>query len=267
MSALSEVLATLRAEDADGARMQAQTDERWLQGRSLYGGLQAALAVEAMRPLAEGLPLRTLQATLCAPVPAGPVRLRSQLVRRGKNTAHVETRIVDGEATLAIFIGIFGALRESVVQADDPRPPAMPDTLPPPMPYVEGMMPAFLQNFEAHWLAGEYPFSGKAEARRQHIRLTLRDPQPRVGVAQVIAFADFPPPVALAQMRKPTPGSTLTWMLNFVREAPADSGLEGWQVDVHMDAAAGGYTHQSLAVYAPDGGVVALSRQCMVVFG
>ena len=60
------------------------TDESWLQGRSLFGGLQAAIAVDAMQRLSADMPpLRTLQATLCAPISGPQVRVHARLLRAG----------------------------------------------------------------------------------------------------------------------------------------------------------------------------------------
>src|SRR4051812_26974438 len=94
------------------ARIQSQqgaaaldVPEDWLQGRTLFGGLQAIVGVAAMRTLAPEAPLRSLQVTFLAPVPGGPVRGVARILRSGKNTAHVEARIVDGDNTLAVMVG------------------------------------------------------------------------------------------------------------------------------------------------------------------
>ena len=41
--------------------------EDWLQGRTLFGGLQAVVGLAAMRTLAPAAPLRSLQVTFLAP--------------------------------------------------------------------------------------------------------------------------------------------------------------------------------------------------------
>ena len=51
----------------DGDDVVANVGEEWLQGRSVFGGLQAAIAVAAMRTQVDAaLPLRTLQVTFVA---------------------------------------------------------------------------------------------------------------------------------------------------------------------------------------------------------
>lgn len=71
-----EILATLKREQN---LWVATVSEDWQQGRSLFGGLQAALAVKAMRDLVPDVPLCSLQTTFLAPVPAGTVSIRAQI--------------------------------------------------------------------------------------------------------------------------------------------------------------------------------------------
>src|SRR5687768_11684308 len=83
-----------RVQAREGAAML-DVPEDWLQGRTLFGGLQAVVGLAAMRTLAPEAPLRSLQVTFLAPVPGGPVHARARTLRSGKSTTHVEGRIVD----------------------------------------------------------------------------------------------------------------------------------------------------------------------------
>ena len=249
----------------DGDDVVANVGEEWLQGRSVFGGLQAAIAVAAMRTQVDAaLPLRTLQVTFVAPVPAGEVRARAVALRRGGSATQVEARIVAGDQVLLLAVGVFGSARASVVRHSPAAPGAAGDgDLR--MPWVLGITPAFTQQFDARWRTGGTPFTG--DASRDHvIELTLKDRGP-VTESHVLAFADFAPPVALSMLSKVAPGSSMTWMLDFLRTDFAALPLAGWRVDAHLDAAGDGYTSQSLMVTAPDGSPVALGRQNMVIFG
>src|ERR1044072_3539562 len=75
----------------------------WLQGRTLFGGLQAVVGLAAMRSLSQDAPLRSVQVTFLAPVPGGIVQARARILRSGKSATHVEARIVDGDNTLALM--------------------------------------------------------------------------------------------------------------------------------------------------------------------
>jgi len=78
----SQLLAAIARGDGEAS---VDVPEDWLQGRTLFGGLQAAIALAAMRTLAPAWPLRSLQVTFLAPVPGGPVRAKARVLRSGKN--------------------------------------------------------------------------------------------------------------------------------------------------------------------------------------
>ena len=84
-----------------GDGWQATIGEDWLQGRSAFGGIQAALALRAMRELVSAdMPLRSLQTTFVAPVPAGPVAIHARILREGRSATQIEASLGDGEQTL-----------------------------------------------------------------------------------------------------------------------------------------------------------------------
>lgn len=255
----------MSAATVDGATVSLNITEDWLQGRTAFGGLQAALALRAMRTVVPEAPLRTLQGTFLAPVPAGRASATAKILRAGKSATHVEVRLMDGEATAALLVGVFGTARESVVKLSPVRPEVTNGHAKPiPLPYVPGVVPAFTQHFEAKWLSGMPPFTAKGMPTQQ-IELSLRDPGP-VTEYHVLALADFIPPVALSYLKQPAPGATMTWMIEMLAEK-FGSSCSGWRVEAHLDAARDGYTSQGLTLFAPDGTPVCLSHQNMVVFG
>ena len=236
----------------------------WLQGRTVFGGLQAAVALRAMRTLVPEVPLRTLQGTFLSPVPEGVVTARAEVLRTGKSATHVEARIVDGNTPLALLVGVFGAVRSSAVQVQ-PRAPVVPGGKALEFPYVPGVIPAFTQHFKARWLRGQFPFTG--DTATQHVvELAMRDAGPATE-GHVLALADFIPPIGLSHLKTPAPGSTLTWMIELLAERFDGLALAGWRVDVTMDYARDGYTGQTVMLWGPGGMPVATSRQAMVVFG
>jgi acyl-CoA thioesterase len=210
------------------------------------------------------MPLRTLQVTFIAPVPAGGVAIRTQRLRAGRSVIQVEASLCDGEQTLCRLLGVFGSARPSALDFQ-PEQPVITATTSKELRYVEGRMPAFAQHFRARWLRGDPPFSG-GHQRDNVIQLSLRDDgQP--DETHVLAFADFIPPIALSLFNVPTPGSSLTWMLELLRDRYDDLGMDDWRVDAQLIAARDGYTNQSVMLWGPHGEPVALSRQSMVVFG
>lgn len=236
----------------------------WLQGRSLFGGLQIAIAVHAMRRLVPGIPLRTVQATLIAPL-SGSLRVLPRVLRTGKNATHVEARFVDEhEATQLVCIAVFGAARASKV-AVTPAQPEVTSASPVTMPFIPGLTPAFTQHFDATLLRGGFPFSGSTSTEAI-FSLGIRDVGPFTE-AHLIALADYAPPIGLSHLTQPAPGSTLTWMLELLADDFQHLPLSGFRVDANMSAARDGYTSQSVMVWGPGRQPLAIGAQNMMVFG
>jgi len=237
--------------------------EDWMQGRSAFGGLQAALLLAAMRTRVPEVPLRTMQATFLAPVAAGRVTARAQVLRSGKSATQVEARLVDGDATVALAVGVFGLARPSGV-AVLPVQPAAPSEPKAVLRQGPGVA-AFAQHFHARWLRGLPPFTG--DKGTEHVlEVDVIDEGPTTE-AHVLALADFIPPIAISHLTSPAPGSTLTWMVEMLVDRFDGFALDRWRVDATLAAARDGYTSQSLVLWAPGGQPVALGRQSMVVFG
>lgn len=236
----------------------------WMQGRSVFGGLQGGVALQAMRTLVPDMPLRTLQATFMSPMQGDTLTARASVLRAGKNTMHVEARLVEGEQTLGVVIAVFGVGRPSVVNRTMTQPVVDAQSVRP-FRYVPGVTPPFTQFFSASWLRGGFPFTG-SDQPESIVQLGMHDD----GVStelHVLALADFIPPVGLSMLSEPAAGSTLTWMLEFLTPEISGLPLSGWRVDAEMQAAAEGYTSQTVTLWGPAAQPIALSRQSMVIFG
>lgn len=244
----------------------ARIDEQWLQGRSVFGGLQALLGVRAMRSLlGDPLPLRTLQTTFIAPLPSGLVRVEAQQLRSGKSTVHAEARLYDGEQLVCLIVAVFGAARPSSIAIEPP--PVVAAKTPEQsaeLPFVAGITPPFLRMFRMRWADGAFPFCGGSRASTQ-IWAELRD-APVIDESAVIALADSIPSPALSLFRRPSPASSLTWTLEFLR-AHVDVPAAPWLIDATVTSAGDGYGAQTATLFDHQGRAVALSRQSVVIFG
>jgi acyl-CoA thioesterase len=260
----SEVLASLVAE-ADAYSVN--VSEGWTQGRSAFGGLQAAIAVTAMRQqVTKDVPLRTLQVTFIAPVPPGRLRVTATVLRSGRSATHVEARIFDGDQIACLAIGIFGRGRDSVIRVAPEYVPAKrtPQEAPQ-LPFIEGVTPSFTRHIEFRWAAGGFPFSGAPKPRTQ---IYLRMMEGRdTGEAEIIALADAIPSPGLSVLKVPAPASSSTWTLEFLTTEYDRSPDGHWLFSAEVTAGSDGYLNQSGTLWSPDGRAVALSRQSVVVFG
>lgn len=257
----SELLQQIRADGEDAITLDVPSD--WMQGRALFGGLQAVLGLQALRRLVPHTPLRTLQTTFVAPPAGTALRARARLLRQGKNATHAEAHLLHGDTVLAVVLGVFGEARPSIV-VERPTPRLAPES-PLPQPYVPGLSPTFAQYFRLNWHQGSLPYSA-SPSREGIVRVDMPD-ETASTEAHIIALADCIPPLALTYMRALVQGSSLTWMLELLTDRLTGLPLTGWQIDARLVAAGDGYTSQSLSLFAPDGQAIALSRQSMVVFG
>jgi acyl-CoA thioesterase len=256
----SEILGAATVED--GVWSAAATGD-WLQGRSLFGGLQAAMALRAMRRLVHpDVPLRVLQTTFVAPVAAGKVTVRARVLRTGKSVTQVEARILEGSETAALVVGVFGLPRASRV-AVVPRSSVVEDEVRDLHPAPPGV--AFAQHFALRRLRGDRLISGSRRTDAV-LEVGMKDGDGAATEEHVVAIADAPPPLALAFLETPAFGSSVTWTLEMLDRIDGLS-LDRWQLHIELSAARDGYTSQSVLVCAPGGRPVALSRQSMVVFG
>ena len=250
----------------------------WSNGRTVFGGLQVALSVRAMRgalgvSLGDGkgnvaaLPLRSVQATFVAPVPAGTrVELRAEFLRSGRSATHARCDLLH-EGTLACTtVAIFGAARPSRLALDIPRPQlrADPETLPD-LPYLPGITPEFLQQLQLRWGVGKVPYSGHAEPHST-IFARLRDPDCTAEDA-LIALADSIPTPGLSMLDKPAPATSMNWMLELIGD-PALLERDEWSmIGTDVRGGADGYLSQTSVLWGAGGHAFSVSHQSVAIFG
>lgn len=245
--------------------MTANVTEDWMQGRTTYGGLTAALCLKAATPLAGGRPVRSAQIAFVGPV-AGAVVCTPTLLREGKNTAFISVRMTGESGIAAEAIFTFGAARESVLnhqQLPAPKVTSPEDT----NSYFgdSPMRPAFTRNFNMRLAAGERPVSGADEG---DIVLWLRhkDNAATIDPATVLSIADAPPPAAMSMLKAPARISSMTWMAEFLTDDFTTEG--GWFLAHHIaETASEGYSSQRMVMWNKAGRPVLIGRQTIAVFG
>lgn len=260
---LSDILSTLRAE---GDTYVADAPAEWGQGRTLFGGLQAALLVAAMRQrVGADIPLRSLQVTFVGPVSPGEVRIAVQVLREGKSAIHVQAHTVADEGIGCTAIAVFGRARSSQL-AFAPSWPEVDGTPEQGKPnlYVPKLTPDFLQFAEQRFVRGGYPFTGAREPRTQTWVRYAREPM--VTESVLIAIADTIPSPAIHTLKKFAIASSMTWTLEFLTQDFGGTPADYWLMDAEATSATDGYVFQTATLWSADRRAIALSRQSAVVF-
>lgn len=263
----------LDARTRDGETVRFDISEDWQQGRTSFGGLVSALAVQAMRDVAAaawpaGVQLRALQTSFIGPVTPGPVDVVVRVLREGKSVRQLQALVQQRGETAALMLGVFGGERETVVPRLAPAQPGVergPDQIPV-LPFVAGAMPDFLQHLDMRWAEGGLPFSGTDSWHsRIHVRLK-GEPQPLPSELLAVMLADAPPTPAISHFKRPAPASSVSWELQ-LRPVAHDLPADGWwRVDTEALAAAGGYVNQVSRLWSPTGDLAALGYQVVTVY-
>ena len=257
----------LLALEGENGTFSAQISEWWSQGRAAFGGLVAAQLARALeRVVPAGRPLRSALIDFLAPANPGTVTIQASVLRTGKSLVHAEARMLQGGGPVALFIGTYGAARNTTLhlvgpKADDREPPETLHRL----PYVDGAFPRFTQFFD-YRLSGGTRFHGSSEGKLAgYVRHAEAGP---VDAAGLLALIDAWPPAVLPLLSKPAPTSSVTWMVDFVGQLPAQgsSSHAFYRYEAEALAAQHGYGSCEARLWGPDGALLAASRQLVVEF-
>jgi acyl-CoA thioesterase len=258
---LRDVLASL-VPDAD-AGFSTEVPAEWNQGRTLYGGLNAALAARAARLSEPDLPaLRALQIAFIAP-PVGRLRYVPSVLRRGRSVTFIGVDGWAGSALCTRAILTFGQARDTqVTHARLAAPPVPAPENCPPVPVAFEGAPAFFRHMDLRFAAGSMPMTGGEPSFCMWTR--HRDGDAVDPESALLAVADVLPPAALASMSAFSPASSVTWTIDLTTPPPpADSW---YLLSTSSDLSAGGYSLQAMSCFAADGTLAAVGRQTVAIF-
>ena len=233
----------------------------WLQGRTTYGGLSAALALHGAQGIEPDLPpLRSAQIAFIGPL-AGEVTVTATRLRRGRTAAFVQADVVSeaGLGLRATFV--FMADQPSRIDlagrlASPLRPPA------PGTKLYTGPDGFFTGNF--NFLDLKEEATGEAAWLRW---ARLRDHDGIDPMVQLLAVGDALSPAAFKLLGKePAPISSLTWIVNLLTRAPTTR--DGWWLlSAVSDHARHGCSSQLMTMWNADGEPVAQGMQSVAIFG
>lgn len=262
---MSMMISDLIGSVAPEASSEIVLDDSWMQGRTCYGGLAAALAYQtAANQLETPTPLRSLLATFVGPLGVGQVDLNATVLRTGKSVTQIEAKASQNGQVATSVTAIFGADRPTIgIEPPTAGERADRDSIQP-MPFFPGMMPSFLQHFDARWIVGMPTTSYQSRIAQAWVRLK-DDGIKAFPAAHLIAIADMPPPIMMLHYKDRVKSSSLSWSLEFVKDPATVSG-DWFYLDFALEAAANGYSQQSGKIYDEGGDLICLGRQCMVYF-
>jgi acyl-CoA thioesterase len=151
----------------------------WAQGRTLYGGISAALIFSGMRQLVpQDKLIRALNVSFVGPIEADkPFTIELTILREGKNATQVQGKITQDEKPAVVVLASFGIARTSKVEVINEsthsmQVPKKPDFIPP----IPKVVPSFLGHFDLVKERGGWPFTASKDSQI-HGWMRLKSPQ------------------------------------------------------------------------------------------
>lgn len=241
----------------------------WFQGRSLFGGVTAALMLAKLQHILDKpRRLRSLTVNFIGPVNATEtVHLDARVLRVGKSVVQGEVHLTQDGEVLAVLLASFGEARQSkaVQTASTPAPAWQPPQNLPTQTDLGGLELAFLYYLDLRWAEGAQAFSG-AERASFGAYTRFQNQQGDFTLAHLVTLADGFPPAPAVLIDGIAPMSSLTWTLELLHEPQNIMMDDFWQYEVHTDYVAEGYGHTEARMWDKSGVLTLISRQTVTVF-
>ena len=247
----------------------ARVDPAWWVQRGPNGGYLAAIALRALT-VRVGDPARvprSFTVHFVAPPDEGEITIDTALERVGRSLTSCSARVAQGDRTVALVLAAFSAPRAAPAFSDLP-PPAVPaaETLPASEP--ADFAPPFAHRWEARWAIGERIRPEDPPAGPAVVGGWIRPEEPQLlDAAALVAITDSWVPAVFTRTGEPlaVPTIDLTVHLRAVLPHPG-LGPDGFVLARYRtNVAADGFLEEDSEVWAPDGTLLAQSRQLAAI--
>jgi len=239
------------------------TPPNWYQGRTIYGGLSVALALQsALQDAPSDLPpLKSAQILFVGPGIDG-LRFKVQTLRQGKSSTMIAVDgMVDDQLMLRVAF-LFAHPRASIVQHDLTSCPVVQRPAFCISLHEVGPTPVHLGNFEVRMAGPHLPVSG---GTHPELLAWIRHKDAR-GVdpaVALLALGDSLPPGAMACFKAFAPISSMNWNLDLA--APASLG-DWFLLRSISQRGRDGYSFQTMDMWNEHGDLVLSGNQTVAIF-
>lgn len=242
--------------------------KEWSQGRTVFGGLSAALLYTAAKQyISDDRLIRSMTTSFVGPLLCDTTfSIRVEIVREGKNVSQMQVRAIQDEKNCVLVQLCFAKARESKtgVENNEEHNMAVPNKAKF-FPKIPKVTPNFLRHFDLSINAGGLPFTGK-KSSIYYGWMRFKQAPKAITEAHIICMIDAWPPTLLQQLRWPAPASTVSWNLEFIYPHRALSPDDWFAYKADTRQAADGYGHTEASIWDIHGEIIALSRQTVAVF-
>ena len=196
--------------------------DNWAQGRTVYGGLTAALVYQRMQQLVdedkpqETRPIRYFNLSFIGPLLINEaMTIEVELIRTGRSASQLIAYVKQNGKTCVIAQACFAIDRDSKISITEQH---QHDMEKPKKANITAKMPKFLRHIEFDLQQGRMPFMhGKKDYIHGWMRFK-KSPK-NFNETHLIALIDAWPCTVLQQLKLPAPASTMNWNLEFTQTA------------------------------------------------
>lgn len=255
-----------RVEERGDGLYEGAIADGWATPRGPLGGYVQAIVLRAMQQAVgdDARQPRSMTMHFLRVPQVGPVAIRATVERAGRSLTSVSARLEQDGRLLGLALGAFSTAWEGPLLDDAPMPHvAPPDGRGTPQEALGERRPAFTDRLRMQHRFGEPPFTGAAHGETGGwIGLGEERPVDALTIA-VLADAWFPAPWPRLTDLAPAPTIDLT--LHFRAPLPLPDGvlLGRFTTSLVRD----GFFDEDGALWAPDGTLVAQSRQLGLLIG
>ncbi|HWC13734.1 MAG TPA: thioesterase family protein [Actinomycetota bacterium] len=241
----------------------------WQVVRGPHGGYVAALVLNALTERLDDpeRAIRSFTTHFIAVPQEGPVTVRTSVERSGRSMSFLSARLEQEGGILALSLAAFSTPWEGF-EFDDTT---MPDVPPPddamPVPDDAPGIPPFLKNLDMRFCIGNPPLHIGADEALLGGWFRLREPQVVDALVTAMLLDAWAPPV-FPRSDVPIVCPTIDLTMHFRSPLPLDGAkpddfyLGRFSSTLSRD----GFVEEDGVMWAPDGTVVAQSRQLSLVF-
>ena len=246
----------------------------WGQGRTVYGGLTAALVFHRMQQVStlshpdEHRPIRYLNLSYIGPIRTDQLMtIEVELLRSGRSATQLSARVLQENQTCVMAQACFGLPRESVISKKNQtnlgmEMPNRADFIPP----IPKVVPKFLRHMDLKLQHGRLPFMRGGDDEYKGWMRFKQAPK-AFNDAHLIALIDAWPCAVLQQLKRPAAASTMNWNLEFCQSTTTPKPDQWLAYQAKTAHAADGYVLGDAEIRNAQGELLALSRQTVGVFG
>ncbi len=244
-------------------------DASWNQGRGAFGGLMAALLLEAMRErVADELRIaRSLTVHFAAPA-ISPITINADVVRSGNRVTHATAKVEGDDGVVATFAtASFCKPREGTHYANAAMPDVERAENLHDFPRGVAGVPTFFDHLDARFCGDVMPFSGSDKPRvAAWVRLHESDADDVIDAPLAAFLLDTLPPAVGSTFVGPRPLASVDLTVHFFdrfeERVPAS---EFHLVSVASRWADDGYAEELRELWSPSGKLLAQCRELIAL--